>query len=145
MNSIQLFLDANINLLEDYVLLNVKEGHTCFFVCDDDNLDKLDDNIYHDSGGNFWLQPRLIGQSELAELKEQYYKQSEPGNIDSFISKAYVARCNVDYKRKNDEQLTERRCILEYNQITKLIHRIQRDTGLTTLYGLARLRDSAHP
>ena len=70
MNSLKLFLERNHDLLDDYILLKVREGYTCFFSREDENLDKLDDKIYHSSGGNFWMQPRLISSSELAELKE---------------------------------------------------------------------------
>ena len=70
MNSLKLFLEKNKDILNDYILLKVKEGYTCFFSCDDENLLEIDDSIYHNSGGNFWLQPRLIEQSELNELKE---------------------------------------------------------------------------
>ena len=75
MNSLKLFLEKNKDILNDYILLKVREGYTCFFSCDDENLDKLDDDIYHNSGGNFWIQPRLIEQSELNELKEIFMNE----------------------------------------------------------------------
>ena len=70
MDSIKLFVEANKGIFDDYIILKVIGGYKCYFVCNDDYLDKLDDNVYHDSGGDFWLQPQLISFAELQELKE---------------------------------------------------------------------------
>ena len=67
---------------------------------------------------------------------QEFYQQTEPGNIDSFISEAYQARCNADYTREKSKQFTDRKFILKYRKITNLIQRICKDTGIDTVFEL---------